>query len=64
LRRGADRILEAVDEAVPRQLALRDADHDRDQRAGRAAREGPGRVVRAYAEAEYAAFRLSKLAAW
>jgi ATP-dependent helicase HrpB len=30
-----------------------------DQRAGRAAREGPGRVVRAYAEAEYAAFRVA-----
>ncbi|WP_261163966.1 ATP-dependent helicase HrpB [Microbacterium sp. Marseille-Q6965] len=28
-----------------------------DQRAGRAAREGPGRVVRLYSEADYAAFR-------
>jgi ATP-dependent helicase HrpB len=28
-----------------------------DQRAGRAARQGPGRVVRAYTEAEFAAFR-------
>jgi len=28
-----------------------------DQRAGRAARQGPGRVVRAYAEVDFAAFR-------
>ncbi|MCW4457626.1 ATP-dependent helicase HrpB [Microbacterium sp. MPKO10] len=28
-----------------------------DQRAGRAARQGPGRVVRAYSEADFAAFR-------
>jgi len=28
-----------------------------DQRAGRAARQGPGRAVRAYTEAEYASFR-------